>query len=75
MPQISNRFLQHDGEFTAPKRPPQLPDLNPAEQLMWWNGSSVSQLCDVRGISEECFLGLVESLPQSMKAKDASSGH
>jgi len=80
---ISDRFLEHDNEFTLLKLPPQSPDLNPIEHL-WDEVEREIQIMDVQlknlqqlrdalmliwtNISQECFQHLVESMPQRIKA-------
>ncbi len=76
---ISDRFLEHDNEFTLLKWPPQSPDLNPIEHL--WDVvereirimTNLQQLRDDimsmwTKISEECFQHLVESMLRRIKA-------
>ncbi len=80
---ISDWFLEHDNEFTLLKRPPQLPDLNPIEQLcdvvereiliMDVQLTNLQQLRDTimsiwTKISEGCFQHLVEFMPRRIKA-------
>ncbi len=80
---ISDWFLEHDGEFTLLKWPPQSPDLNPIEHLwdvvereihiMYVQPTNLQQLCDAimsiwTKVSEECFQHLVESMPRRIKA-------
>lgn len=63
-------FLQRDTEFSGLRRPPQSPDLSPAEHLWDVQSTNLQQLCDAvmltwTKVSEDCFRTLVN--PQELR--------